>query len=194
LKVGIIGGTFDPVHLGHLLCADFVREKKRLDKVIFLPASTPPHKLDKKITNNKYRLKMLRMAVKGNPYFKVSDYEIKKGGVSYTIDTIRRFKQNAGCEIAEFFLIIGADNIAYLKSWKEPDQLLKEVKVLVLKRPGIDLTKINQRFIQSLTFIDSPLIDISSSNIRRRIKEHRSIQYLVPERVEKYIYKKGFYN
>ncbi len=192
MKVGIIGGTFDPVHLGHLICADFIRENKKLDKIIFLPAAIPPHKTDKKISLNQYRLAMLRMALKDNPYFEISEYEIRKGGISYTIDTVRHFKQNSGDD-AEYFLIIGADNLLDLENWKEPGTLLREVRVLVLKRPGIDVSKAEQRFIQRVTFIDSPVIEISSSDIRRRIKEHTSIKYLVPKNIEKYIYKKGMY-
>jgi len=192
LKVGIIGGTFDPVHLGHLICADFVRNNKKLDKIIFLPAAVPPHKTDKKISQNKYRLAMLRLALKDNPYFEISEYEIRKGGISYTIDTIQHLKQNSSDDV-EYFLIIGADNLLDLENWKKPDTLLREVQVLVLRRPGIDLTAAEQGFIQRVTFIDSPVIEISSSDIRRRIKEHTLIKYLVPKNVEKYIYKKGMY-
>ncbi|MFO7890901.1 MAG: nicotinate-nucleotide adenylyltransferase [bacterium] len=193
MKAGIIGGTFDPIHVGHLICADFVRENQNLDRIIFLPASTPPHKLDKKISRNKQRLIMLRKAVEDNPYFDVNDYEINKGGVSFTIESVRHFKQNTEHSNTEFFLIIGADNLVGFKSWKNPDQLLDEMKVLVLRRPGVDITNIKKPFIQQMKFINSPLIDISSSDIRQRIKVHKSIKYLVPKEVEKYIYKKGLY-
>lgn len=192
LKVGIIGGTFDPVHLGHLICADFIREKQKLDKIIFVPAAIPPHKTNKHISQNKQRLSMLRMAVKDNPYFEISEYEIRKGGISYTVDTIHYFKKNSGDDV-KYFLIIGADNLLDLENWKEPDTIFREVQILVLRRPGIDVSKAEQRFVERVTFVDSPVIEISSSDIRRRIKEYTSIKYLVPKNVEKYIYKRGMY-
>lgn len=193
MKVGIIGGTFDPIHVGHLICADFVRETQKLDKIIFLPASTPPHKLDKEISHNRHRLTMLQKAVNDNPYFTVVDYEINKGGVSYTIDSVRYFKQQKKNKNIDFFLIIGADNLADFNNWRNPDKLVREIKILVLRRPEFDVTSVKKQFLQRVNFINSPLIDISSTDIRQRVKTHRSIKYLVPQKVEKYIYKKGLY-
>lgn len=193
MKVGVIGGTFDPVHIGHLILSETIRCTVGLDKVIFMPAARPPHKLSRKISRSEFRLDMLKFCIVKNKGFEVSDYEIKKKGISYTIDTIQELKRVYKLRNKELYFIIGADNLVDFKNWKNPEQILNQVNILVLNRSGIDINKINKNFLEVITLIKAPLIDISSSDIRERVRKNKSIHYLVTDEVEKYIYQKDLY-
>ena len=187
MKIGILGGTFNPVHIGHLILAEEAREKLGLEKVIFVPANLPPHKDDKNIAKPEHRLKMLKLAIKGNKYFSVSDLEIKRLGRSYTIDTIREFKEKYSQD--ELYFIIGSDLLKYLDAWKDLAQITQMVKFVAATRPGYPLEQIPS-YIKTLGI---RAVDISGFEVRECVKEGKSFRYLVPEAVFNYINKIKLY-
>lgn len=187
MKIGILGGTFNPVHIGHLILAEEAREKLGLEKIIFVPANLPPHKDNGNIAEAGVRLKMLKVAIKGNKHFGVSDAEIKRQGRSYTIDTIREFKQKYPLD--ELYFIIGSDLLKYLEEWKDLNEINKMVKFIAATRPGYPLEKIPS-YIQTLGI---RAVDISGFEVRRCIQEDKSFRYLVPEAVFNFINQKRLY-
>jgi len=197
-KLGILGGTFDPVHLGHIIIAQDLREKLKLDKVVFIPARCAPHKRRKKSAPPAHRLAMLRAALKGYEGLAVSDIEIRRRGASYTIDTIRRIA-DTGARITFF---TGSDSIEYLPKWREIDAIVKECGFILMKRPGFDLEKLEEikGELRPATFraikksaINIRRIEISSTEIRRRIRRGQDISHLVPSSVAGYISAKRLY-
>jgi nicotinate-nucleotide adenylyltransferase len=189
LRIGIFGGTFNPIHLGHMAMAQKAMEKCRLSKVIFVPTALPPHKKIARLASARHRYHMVALAIKGNPRFEISDYEIQKGGKSYTIDTVRHF-QRALPRGAKVFFIIGEDNLAALDTWKNIDDILEIVTFIVVNRPGF---KNKQKKIPFQS-VNMPGMDISSSYLRRGIVQGKTIKYLVPENVLEYIEKHQLYN
>lgn len=187
MKIGILGGTFNPIHIGHLILAEEAREKLGLDKIIFVPAYFPPHKDNSDIAPAKERYAMLKLAIKKNCYLVVSDIEIKRDGRSYTIDTLREFKKIYPQD--ELYFIIGSDLLNYLDEWKDLEEIIKMVKFIVATRPGYPLEKIPSY----ISTIPIRAVDISGFAIRQAIKENRSFRYLVSEAVFKYILKKRLY-
>ena len=187
MKIGILGGTFNPIHIGHLILAEEVREKLSLDRIIFVPAYLPPHKDNSDIARASLRLAMVKLAIKGNRYFLTSDMEIKRDGRSYTIDTIKEFKR--AYQQDELYFIIGSDLFKYLDDWKDLDEIIKIVRFVVATRPGYLLEKIPSH----ITTIPIRAVDISGFEIRKAIKENKSFRYLVPEAVLKYINKNRLY-
>ena len=187
MKIGILGGTFNPIHIGHLILAEEAREKLGLGRIIFVPTYLPPHKENSDIAPASDRLKMASLAIKGNKYFMVSDIEIKRDGRSYTIDTLREFK--AIYPKDELYFIIGSDLLKYLDDWKDLNEIIKMVKFIAATRPGYPLEKIP-------SYIDTVAIravDVSAFEIRSCVRENKSFRYLVPEEVFNYINKKGLY-
>ncbi|MFA5062644.1 MAG: nicotinate-nucleotide adenylyltransferase [Candidatus Omnitrophota bacterium] len=187
MKIGILGGTFNPVHIGHLILAEEAREKLGLDKIIFVPVNLPPHKGNQDIADAASRFKMLKLAVKGNKYFGVSDIEIKREGRSYTIDTIRVFKKKFPCD--QFYFIIGSDLLKYLDEWKDLDEISKLVKFVTATRPGYPLENIPPHF----ETLKIRAVDVSGFQVRQCIKENKSFRYVVPESVFNFINKKRLY-
>ncbi|MBU0709119.1 MAG: nicotinate-nucleotide adenylyltransferase [Candidatus Omnitrophica bacterium] len=187
MKIGILGGTFNPIHLGHLILAEEAREKLGLERVIFVPAFLPPHKDNPDIASADVRLKMVKLAISGNKYFSCSDTEIKRDGRSYTIDTLKEFKKIYAED--ELYFIIGSDLLTYLDEWRELSEIIKMVKFIVATRPGYPLDKIPS-YIQTMPI---RAVDISGYEIRNCIKEGRSFRYLAPEAVHKYILKEKLY-
>ena len=187
LRLGLLGGTFDPIHAGHLIMAEVVWEKMRLDKVVFIPSHLPPHKSARGLTPVRNRLRMVELAVCGNPHFEVSSFEAKRAGKSYSIDTVRHFA--SVFPGAKLFFIIGCDALSTLHQWKDIEKIISMVDFVVVNRPG-DF-KSNQTIKHHSVFM--PGIDISSSDIRERLRRKKSIRYLVPEDVRGYIKKKGLY-
>lgn len=181
MKIGILGGTFNPIHIGHLILAEEVREKVGLDKIIFVPTYLPPHKEDFGIAKAKDRLTMVKLATEGNPYFFVSDKEIQRDGRSYTIDTIREFKKEYPQD--ELFFLIGSDLLKYLEDWKDLQEVARLVTFIAATRPGYPLEEIPS-YIKTVAI---RAVDISGFQIRECIKQSRSFRYLVPEAVYKYI-------
>jgi nicotinate-nucleotide adenylyltransferase len=202
LKLGIMGGTFDPIHYGHLVTAEAVRDKFKLDKVIFVPAGNPPHKFRRKVTDKKIRYLMTILATVTNPYFEVSTIEIDREGYTYTIDTIRELKNAYGSK-SELYFITGADAILEILTWRNSNELLKLCNFVAATRPGYGQDSIKRKldYIKKLYKKDVyevtvPSLAISSTDIRNRVYENRPIKYLLPESVERYIekcnlYKKG---
>ncbi|CUS81632.1 nicotinate-nucleotide adenylyltransferase [Candidatus Kryptobacter tengchongensis] len=193
MRVGIFGGTFNPPHIGHLIVAEFIREEAKLNKIIFVPCAIPPHKQNQgylsQIASPHHRFEMVKIAVKNNPFFEVSDIEIKRGGVSYTVETVSYFVERF--PTYTFYLLIGADQFRELHTWKDPDEIVKRVRLIVFNRYGYAIPE--SKFSQFADFITIPNIDVSASAIRSRVRSGKSIRYLVPAEVEEYIYAKGLY-
>lgn len=188
-KVGIYGGTFDPIHHGHLITAQSVREIRNLDKIIFIPAYISPHKTNVKTSSPEDRLNMLKLAVEGVDFFDVSDFEIKKHDISYTIDTLRELKKYYD----KIELIIGYDNIFKFYTWKDPDEIMKLAKVIVLKRKSSQPVEFTDKYVKQAIFVQTRGIEISATDIRHRVHKGLPIHYLVPKEVEKYILEHKLY-
>lgn len=198
-KYGIMGGTFDPIHVGHLVIAEEIRCKFKLDKVIFMPAGNPPHKDVSKITSGEHRYYMTLLATISNPYFDVSTMELEKKEITYTIDTIKELKRCCK-DTAEFYFITGADSLLELSTWKDVDQLLSLCKFVAATRPGFQLSKIEtkvkeleSKYNKGIYTVSVPALQISSTDIRNRIKEGKTVKYMLPESVESYIIKHKLY-
>lgn len=193
-KIGIFGGTFDPVHLGHLILAEQAREQLALDQVLLIPAAVPPHKQTAALTPGKRRLEMLHLAVAGNPGLDVSDVELVRGGVSYTVDTLRALRESR--PNVAWHLLIGADNLRDFAGWREAAEIPRLAHLAVARRPGDDVLDFTG--LEAIVPADAlaemcrlvveiPLLEISSTDVRRRAAAGRSIRYLVPAAVEAYI-------
>ncbi len=192
-SIAIMGGTFDPIHYGHLVAAEAVRQELDIEKVIFIPSGRPPHKKNKQIANNEHRYLMTVLATANNPYFDVSRIEIDRPGMTYTIDTIRKIREHCSKDCKIYF-ITGADATAEILSWKEPDELFKMCKFVAVTRPGFVRDKKMSEYSENIKYLEVPALSISSTDIRNRVLANKTIKYLVPESVEQYIYKFGLYN
>lgn len=196
LKVGIMGGTFNPIHNAHLATAEFIRDKYNLDKVVFMPTGAPPHK--KNIAGRDHRFNMVALATLKNEDFCVSDYEIVEEGYSYTVDTLRYFHETFPNE--EIYFITGSDAINQMDTWKEFQENFKLAKFVAAIRPGIDLLETQEtvemfrdKHNAEIEMVYVPSLEISSTYIRSRLKSNKSIKYLVPSRVEEYIFTHNLY-
>ncbi len=200
MRVGIFGGTFDPVHLGHLILAEQARDQARLDEVWFVPAPRPPQKESQLLTRFEQRVEMLSLALAGNPTFRIDEIEKDRVGPSYTVDTLaelrRRHPEHA------LFLLIGGDALVDLPTWREPRRIIEQAGLVVMDRPGspvIQAEDLRQRLAipdettVNLVRVEAPAIDIASRYLRRRISEERSVRYLVSRAVEVYIQEKHLY-
>ena len=192
MRVCIFGGTFDPPHIGHLLIAQTVCEEEKFDKILFVPANIPPHK--KNISGVNDRLTMLNLAIKGNPNFEISDMEIERGGVSYTIDTLKDIRSSFIKAEDELFYLIGSDSLLGFKKWKDPKEILKNCSVVVAIRPGFRPSDIPAWILHRIQFANIPRFEISSSNIRQRWRENKTIRYLVTLPVWEYINHHNLYS
>jgi nicotinate-nucleotide adenylyltransferase len=201
MRLGLLGGTFDPVHLGHLLLAECCREQLRLDRVLFLPAAVPPHKRDCQLTPAPQRIEMLELAITGHEPFAVSRLEVDRGGVSYTVDTLRHFRQED--PEGDLFLLMGADMLHDLPHWHEARNVCQLAIVATVRRAGtgdLDYTALAavtsperiELFRQHQ--VEMPAIGLCSTAIRRRVSAGQSIRYQVPRSVEKYIEAHGLYH
>lgn len=187
MKVGIMGGTFDPIHQGHLLAAERAREEAGLDEVWFMPSSTPPHKPNAPKASAEQRLAMVEAAIAGNPFFRAEPCEIRRGGTSYTVDTVRELK--AAYPGHEFYYIIGADMVQYLPHWVRIEELARMITFIGLTRPGYstDVSGLHEAIRDKVLPVTMPQVDISSTLIRNMRSCGQSVRYLVPETVVSYI-------
>lgn len=188
-RVGIFGGTFDPIHLGHLITTQYVLEQRKLDKIIFIPCYISPHKTNQNSSNPVHRLNMLRLAIEGIPYFELSDYEIRKGNISYTYDTILELKKT----YHYIELIIGYDNLIVFDKWNKPDEILDLAKLVVMKRIIDKDAEIKNKYFDKAIILNTPTIEISSTDIRERVKNKLPIDFLVPKKVKEYIIQNKLY-
>lgn len=188
-RIGVFGGAFNPVHIAHLIIAEDVREQMHLDKIIFIPYAKPPHKDNDELVNAEARLHMIQLAISDNPYFEASDIEIKRGknSVTYTVDTLLELREIYKLEQVKFYLIIGIDNLIELHTWKDPGKLFLLSEVVVLNRPGYLIQNVKNDYNRQVVFIPAPNLDISATDIRQKIREKKSIKYLVPKQVEEFI-------
>jgi len=197
-KVGVLGGTFDPVHLGHLIVAEDVRQKLGLQEVLFIPAGRPRLKDNKSISEAEHRLEMVILATASNPYLNVSTIEIERPGPSYSVDTVVELKAGLGAG-AKIFFIAGYDTLADLHLWKDPRRLVEMCQVVAVARPGrnkLDLRPLEygvRGASERIMKVEVPQIDISATGIRQRVARGLSIRYLVPEAVEDYIAANNLY-
>ena len=200
IKIGICGGTFDPVHLGHLAVAELVRCEFGLDKILFIPSGKPPHKDIDSVTDPIHRLKMVQCAVSTNPGFEAVSIEVERLGYTYTVDTLNQLHELYP-EGTEFYYIIGADVVMDLLKWKNAEEVFKLTRFIALMRPGFQdeefKTRINylkSKYGVEISGFEAPLIEISSTFIRDRIKNGKSVKYFITESVERYIKENKLYN
>ena len=195
-RVGIMGGTFDPIHYGHLVTAEAAREQYDLQTVVFVPSGQPPHKKPGSMTGFWHRYRMVALATAANPLFEVSKLENERGGLSYTVDTIRVFRQLYGAG-TDIFFITGADAILEIIGWKQPEELLAMCRFIAATRPGYDLGQLKaalgEYLAGSVSILENLAPNISSSDIRERVRTGASIRYLVPDAVESYIIENRLY-
>lgn len=198
-RVGVMGGTFDPIHVGHLTAAEWAREECRLDQVLFVPAGVPPHKEAAEVSPARHRLIMTELAVLANPAFAVSRVDVERRGKSYTVETIAALRKELP-EGTELFFIMGADSLADIPTWHEPDRLLSSCQFIVTTRPGWEIDRAREllgdlyvRHAERIRCIEIPAIDVSSRMIRERLRRGGSARYLVPDLVLRYIQDRNVY-
>jgi nicotinate-nucleotide adenylyltransferase len=196
MRVGIFGGTFDPVHLGHLILAEQCREQVRLDQVWFVPTGKPPHKTQRQLTPFAQRAEMLALALAGNPAFRVEEIEKDRPGPSYTADTLEVLHGHHPEH--EFFLLLGGDALRDLPGWHEPGRIVTRAALVVMARTGAPVMQAESMQAKlgqpvRLESVEAPLVDICSTDLRERVRQGRSIRYLLPRAVEAYVQDKGLY-
>jgi len=200
-RIGLFGGTFDPPHFGHLVLAEWASVRLRLDRVVFVPAGTPPHKRGRQLTDAALRLALTRLAVRGNPAFTVSGFEARRAGPSFTVDTLRHF--GARQPGARLYLLMGADSLADFPNWHEPGEIARLATLVVAARPGPaasarDAGARSRSFVPArvrgrVVLLDNPPVAISSSALRARARAGRSLRYLVPDAVAAFVARHGLY-
>jgi nicotinate-nucleotide adenylyltransferase len=193
-RLGILGGTFDPIHLGHLLLGELAREHLQLDEVRFIPAATSPHKLDRQSADAKHRWEMLRLAIGGNSHFTADDRELRRGGTSYTVDTLDELRQEF--PESQLVFLMGADSLSELHTWREPERLCQLAFIAIVARggqPDPDLARL-ERYLPETGqgslgdhLVPMPQLEISSSNIRARLAAGKSVRYQLHPAVEAYL-------
>jgi len=201
VRVGLFGGTFNPVHIGHLIVARAVFEHLKLERMVLIPSANPPHKSLEGVADAEDRLAMLRLAVTDEPGFDISGCEIERPGPSYTIDTIMAFRRELG-DRAELHWLIGADSLSELAGWHRVGELVGICRIVTAARPGWEspdlsalIERVGEREVGRLRddILPTPRIDLSASEIRRRIREGQSVRWLVPAEVASYIVRRGLY-
>lgn len=199
-RIGIFGGMFNPVHTAHLIMAESVREQVHLDTMLFIPSADPPHKDTNDLLEAKTRLEMLKLAIEDNKSFEASDIEIELSakGKNYTVNTLMALREKYSedknsADQVKLYLIIGMDQLIQLHTWKDPGKLFFLSEVVVINRPGYLITQVENEYSRRVIYVPAPNIDISSTDIRHRVREDKSIKYLVPEKVENYILENNLY-
>jgi nicotinate-nucleotide adenylyltransferase len=190
-RLGVLGGSFDPVHIAHLLMAETVREALSLDLVLFVPAGVQPLKQARPVTPAEHRVKMLELALRGNHHFGISHVDVDREGPSYTVDTLRQLREKWGGALDMWF-ILGADSLASFPMWRDPQGILSQARLAVVRRPGVsvDMAALEAQIPAlgaSVDLIDAPLVEVSATDVRRRVATGQSIRYRVIEAVREYI-------
>ena len=193
MVIGLFGGTFDPVHMGHLIVMETIRSDFGLDRVVFIPTYVPPHKTHENLSPASDRLEMTRLAVQGHESFSVSDCEIRREGISFTRDTVEWFLRSPEHREDRFVLLMGGDSHRDMNTWKNPEWILEHIRILVVRRPGFEKTREPTLFSKNVLFAQTPEIGISSSEIRERVRAGKSVRFWVPKPVEHYIQQQGLY-
>lgn len=201
MKIGIFGGTFDPIHIGHLIIAEHARDELGLNRLLIIPAFMPPHKQGRRIIDATHRYEMARLATAENPKFEVSDIEMKRHGVSYSVETLHIIQAKVKV-LSEYYFIVGSDMLPELHTWKEIDRFVEMCTFVVAVRPGfkkqnwkktgLGLSEETREKVLANP-LENPLVDVSSTDIRKRVAEDKSIHYMVPKDVEEYIHKHRLY-
>lgn len=189
-RIGILGGSFDPVHLGHLILADAAVTHLRLDRLLLMPAGRPAHKRRRALAPVEHRVAMLRLAARGNPRLEVSTREARDPGVTFTVRTLERL---AAAEAASWFFIMGEDSLREFDTWREPDRILQLARLGVVRREGTPPARLRAGLRGRVAFVPMPGIAISSSDIRRRVARGSSVRYWVPDAVLSYMERHGLY-
>ena len=192
-RIGVLGGTFDPIHLGHLIVAETIRENCQLDELIFLPARVHALKDNRRIESARHRIKMLKLAIADHPRFSLNDIEIRRDEVSYTVDTMSRLRDLYPDDEYQRFFLMGSDNVHQLHRWKEPERLLDLCTIIAFGRAGVSEKIVHSALTKQLVFVEVPQIEISSTMVRQRRKHGESIRFLVPTAVESYIQESQLY-
>jgi nicotinate-nucleotide adenylyltransferase len=195
MHLGVFGGSFDPVHFGHLRMAEEARMQAGLDRVLFVPTQVSPFKVGRQVTPGELRVAMLHIATEDNPAFAVSNIEVSRPGPSYTVDTLRLLReQHPGVEL---FFLTGTDAVRDLPKWREPEAILEMTRFLVAARPGVNRAEVLHALPDTwegrISFIEMPELEISSTYLRERIRDGRSVRYLLPRAVEEFIAAHGLY-
>lgn len=197
-KVGILGGTFDPVHIAHLILAENAWQQFKLDTVLIMPSGEPPHKADRQISSAEHRVRMLQLAIDDNKHFKLSTIELEREGKTYTAETLAGLcEHNPDCE---YYFIIGADSLLQIEKWYHPEIIMSHAILLTAVRDGLQTPEVEEQMMHlreqyhaQIYLLHTPDMSLSSSNIRERISKGESIKYMVPKDVEKYIYQNKLY-
>lgn len=193
MKTCLFGGTFDPPHFGHLIVAQTIFEAEHFDKIVFVPAHIPPHKMERKISSVSLRLDMLKMATMDNPNFEISDIELKRGGISYSLETIQTYKEQTGLGGEDLYYLIGSDSLKQFQAWQNPKAILEECQLIVAIRPGFRPSDIPNWILAQVQFANIPRIEISSTQIRARWVKDKTIRYMVTQPVWTFINKHNLY-
>jgi nicotinate-nucleotide adenylyltransferase len=198
MRLGVFGGTFDPVHVGHLVLAEQCREQCELDQMWFIPSGQPPHKRQAPLTTGRMRAEMLEFAIAGHPGFIVSGIELDRAGPTYTVETLEQLHEEDAAR--ELFFLMGADSLADLAGWREPERIAELATIVAVNRgdrplpdPAALVHLVGERIAGRVQFVTMPGIDLSASDLRRRVREGRSLRYLVPRPVEIYIHEHRLY-
>ncbi len=200
-RIGLYGGSFDPIHVGHLIVTSAICERLDLRRMVFLPTASPPHKSQEGLADPAHRTQMVKLAIADEPRFEFSDFDLTRNGPSYTIDTVAHFREATGTG-AELYWIIGADSLAELTTWHCASQLVEACRIITAARAGWEATSwdklcttLGETAVAKLRagVLETPVIEISSTDIRRRIAQGKSIRYLVPDNVRTYIETQGLY-
>ena len=192
-RIGLFGGTFDPIHTGHLIVAEIIRDTLDLDRIIFVPTNKHPLKDSNSISDEAHRRKMIQLAIVNNQFMEVSDLELGTDRINYTVDTIARFREEHGGSVQEIYFLMGMDNLNQLHLWKDPDRLVKMCRVVVFGRPGFEPEREAKKYLSHIRIVQIPLLEISSTQIRERVRNGKTIRYLVPPDVESYITENRLY-
>lgn len=193
MKTGFFGGTFDPLHCGHLIIGEWIRDEFGLDRILFIPSGHPPHKQEHEITPYALRRRMLECAIRDNPFFAISDAESDTIRPSYTFQTLRFLAETESLRREEAFLIVGEDSLRDMPAWKHPEEISRLCRIIAARRRGAGLGESAPALFADALFSSLPVIDISSTEIRERVGAARSIRYMVPRETEEIIYRNGLY-